>query len=204
MAQTFDNPHEYFMQLIPARDSLLADLEAEARQEGIPIVGPLVGELLFVLASAVRAVRILELGTATGYSAIYLARACEPFNGQVVTLESDRAMADRARVNFAKAGVGEHVTLRFGDALQQVAVMQERYDMIFMDIEKKDYLRVLPDCRRLLRQGGLLVADNTAFKDAHAFNHEIANSPHWRSVALFSYLPFHSPENDAFCLALRV
>jgi caffeoyl-CoA O-methyltransferase len=204
MAQTFDNPHEYFSQLIPARDALLADLEAEARQEGIPIVGPLVGELLFVLARAVRAVRILELGTATGYSAIYLARACEPFNGQVVTVENDRAMADRARVNFAKAGVGQQVALRFGDALQQVAVMDERYDMIFMDIEKKDYVRVLPDCRRLIRQGGLLVADNTGFKDADTFNRQIANSPYWRSVALFSFLPFHSPEDDALCLALRV
>ena len=204
MAQIFDNPHEYFRQLTPARDALLADLEAEARQEGIPIVGPLVGELLFVLARAVRAVRILELGTATGYSAIYLARACEAFNGQVVTVESDRAMADRARVNFANAGVEQQVTLRFGDALQQVAVMDERYDMIFMDIEKKDYVRVLPDCRRLLRQGGLLVADNTGFKDADAFNRRIADSPHWRSVALFSFLPFHSPEKDALCLALRV
>jgi caffeoyl-CoA O-methyltransferase len=204
MAQTFDNPHEYFSQLIPARDALLADLESEARQEGIPIVGPLVGELLFVLARAVRAVRILELGTATGYSAIHLARACEPFNGQVVTVEIDRAMADRARVNFAKADLDGRITVRLGDALQQIAAMRERYDMIFMDIEKKDYVRALPDCRRLLRQGGLLVADNTAFKDADAFNRRIANSPDWRSVALFSFLPFHSPENDAVCLALRV
>ncbi len=204
MAPIVDDPQQYFRRLIPAREPLLADLEAKAQQEGIPIVGPLVGELLFVLARAVRAVRILELGTATGYSAIYLARACQPFNGQVVTLESDRSMADQARTNFAKAGVEQQISIRFGDALQQIAVMDERYDMIFVDIDKKDYLRVLPDCRRLLRQGGLLVADNVGFKDAHEFNQEIATSPHWQSVSFFSFLPFHSPEHDALCLALRI
>ena len=66
----------YFRGLAPDSDALLLELEAEATRESIPIVGPVVGELLFVLARATGAARILELGTATGYSGIFLGRAC--------------------------------------------------------------------------------------------------------------------------------
>jgi predicted O-methyltransferase YrrM len=62
---------------------------------------------------------------------------------------------------------------------------------------------VLPDCRRLLIKGGLLVADNVGFQDADAFNRTISNDPAWRSNALFSFLPCHSPEHDGVCLALH-
>ncbi len=81
--------------------------------------------------------------------------------------------------------------------------MKGEFDYIFMDIEKQDYIKALPDCERLLVKGGLLVADNVGFKDADAFNRAISDNPTWRSVALFSFLPYHSPENDALCLALR-
>ncbi len=86
MSDIIDQPENYFKQLIPKRDELLLELEAQAELENIPIIGPVVGELLFILAYAAKARRILELGTATGYSAIYLAKACEVFNGRVVTL----------------------------------------------------------------------------------------------------------------------
>jgi hypothetical protein len=63
-----------------------------------------------------------------------------------------------------------------------------------MDIEKQDYIRVLPDCERLLVKGGLLVADNVGFKDADAFNRAISDNPAWRSIALFSFFPFIHPK----------
>ena len=88
MSDIVDNPEEYFGQFVPDRDPLLSDLEAEARKEEIPIVGPVVGELLYVLVCATGARRILELGTASGYSAIFLARACRILNGTVMTLEA--------------------------------------------------------------------------------------------------------------------
>jgi predicted O-methyltransferase YrrM len=72
-----------------------------------------------------------------------------------------------------------------------------------MDIEKKDYQLALPHFQSCLRKGGLLVADNVAFKDADGFNRAIAGQPDWRSVSLFSYLPHHSPEYDGICLAIR-
>ena len=203
MSKIVDQPERYFRQFVPKRDELLVELEAEAERETIPISGPVVGELLYILACAVKARRILELGTATGYSAIFLAKACEMFNGCVVTLENDSAMAARAQQNFQTAGIAHLVEIRVKDALEALSQMEEMFDYIFMDIEKQDYIRALPDCERLLVKGGLLVADNVGFKDADAFNRIMSGNPAWRSVTLFSFLPLHSPENDALCLALR-
>jgi len=203
MSEIVDQPERYFRQFVSKRDELLVELEAEAERETIPISGPVVGELLFILAFAVKARRILELGTATGYSAIYLAKACELFNGRVVTLENDSTMAARAQKNFQTAGIEKLVEIRVKDALETLSQMDEMFDFIFMDIEKQDYISALPDCERLLIKGGLLVADNVGFKDADSFNRAMSGNPAWRSVTLFSFLPLHLPENDALCLALR-
>ena len=203
MSDIVDQPDSYFRQFIPKRDELLLELEAQAELENIPIIGPVAGELLYILAYAVKARKILELGTATGYSTIYLAKACEVFNGRVVTLEIHKALAARAQQNFQKAGIANLVEIQVKDALQALPGMKGKFDYIFMDIEKRDYFRLLPECERLLGKGGLLVADNVGFKDADAFNRAISDNPAWRSVSLFSFLPLHSPENDALCLALR-
>lgn len=203
MSDIIDNPEKYFGQFVPDRDSLVAGLESEAQQEEIPIIGPVVGELLYVLIRATRAKRILELGTATGYSAIFLARACRIFNGTVITLENDQAMAARARENIQRAGLEDNVEIRVGDALTEMPLIKEEFDFIFIDIEKEDYIRALPHIERSLKKGGLLVADNVGFKDADAFNRAIAENPGWRPVLLFSFLPLHSPEHDGLCIALR-
>lgn len=203
MPKMLDQPESYFKQFIPKRDALLAELEAEAYRENIPIVGPVVGELLYILACATKARRILELGTATGYAAIYLARACQILNGQLVTVENNSAMAARAQQNFKSAGLADIIAIKVDDALEILQDLEGGFDFIFMDIEKQDYVEALPNCRRLLVKGGLLVADNVGFKDADAFNRAISDHPAWRPVALFSFLPFHSPEHDGICLALR-
>jgi predicted O-methyltransferase YrrM len=204
MSELVKNPETYFRRFIPKRSALLKELEEEAFREDIPIVGPVVGELLFILARIIRAERILELGTATGYSAIYLAEAFENLNGQLVTLENDPAMAARARDNFIRAGVDDQIEIRLCDAIEEITTLSGTFDMIFMDIDKVDYDAVLPYCRDLLRQNGLLVADNVGFEDAKPFNTAIFNSGEFRPVSLFSFLPLHSPEKDGLCLALRL
>ena len=202
MSAIVDNPEAYFSQFVPERSALLMELEKEARRDDIPIVGPVVGELLYILARISGAKRILELGTATGYSAIFLASACDDTDGVVVTLEQDTAMADKARKNFQAAGLQERIELRVCDALQELAQLEIVFDLIFMDIEKKDYQLALPYFQNCLKKRGLLVADNVSFKDADGFNRAIAEQPNWRSVSLFSYLPYHSPEYDGICLAI--
>jgi caffeoyl-CoA O-methyltransferase len=204
MSKMIPNLEKYFRGLVPTRDPLLVALEQEAEEEGIPIVGPVVGALLFILARATQARHILELGTATGYSAIYLARACEALEGRVVTLERKADMARRAQANFEKAGLGQRVEIVVGDAFEEMTRMREPFDLAFLDIDKEGYAGALSHCDRLLKPGGLLVADNVAFQGADEFNRVVSARSHWRAVHLLSFLPQHSPEKDGLCLAVRV
>ena len=203
MSEMIPNPEDYFRQFIPQRHQLFMRLEKEAAQEDIPIVGPVVGELLYILVRAIKARRVLELGTATGYSALYMGFAMDA-DGRLTSLESDLALADRARVNIAEAGLKNRVEVITGDAISIIAGMQERFDVIFLDIEKADYLKVLPHCHRLLHAGGIMVADNVGFADADPFNQGLFIDPGWKAVNLYSLLPGHSPEHDGLAIALRV
>ena len=204
MSEIVKNPEKYFRKFIPKRSSLLRELEEEAFREDIPIVGPVVGELLFILARIIRAERILELGTATGYSAIFLANAFENIKGLLITLENNPALAARARNNFIRSGLDDQIEIRLCDAIEEIKTISGPFDLIFMDIDKADYNTVLPYCHGLLRQNGLLVADNVGFEDAKPFNNAIFSSGEFRPVSLFSFLPLHSPEKDGLCLALRL
>lgn len=203
MSRIVDEPEAYFSQFTRKDDPLLQELELEAETEHIPIVGPVVGELLFILSRTSGARSILELGTATGYSAIFLARACALNAGVLTTLEHEPAFASRARKNLERAGLASRTNVLCGDAFAELPRMKGEFDLIFMDIDKGDYARALPQCHRLLRPGGLLVADNVAFPDADPFNRAIFNDGGWRPVSLFAFLPGHSPERDGLCLALR-
>lgn len=204
MSELVPNPEEYFRNFTPNRDPLLLEIEEDARREEIPIAGPVVGQLLFILAWATKAQQILELGTANGYSGIYLARGSEATGGHLVTIENDPQMAEKAMHNFRKAGLLHRTKILEGDARQKLPNIRGPFDLIFLDIEKEHYIDVLPYCESLLTLGGLLIADNTGFVDADAFNRAINDSPRWKHVQLFSFLPEHSPEHDGICLALRV
>ncbi len=100
-----DEPLTYFRQWVPQRSDLLQAMEQEARAEQIPIVGPLVGQLLYILARSMNAHRILELGTAIGYSSLFLASACRQTGGKLLTLEINDALARRARIYLQKEGL---------------------------------------------------------------------------------------------------
>lgn len=131
----------------------------EAQGRGWPIVGPAEGNLLFVLARAIGARRVLELGTAIGYSGTWLARAL-PEDGELVTVERDAETADLARKNFETAGVASKVRIEVGEATDALQRVRGPFDLVFNDIDKSAYLAVLPHCLRLLRVGGLLLTDN--------------------------------------------
>lgn len=204
MADIVENPEAYFRSLVPERDSLLRAMEAEAESESIPIVGPVVGELLLVLTRATQAQNILELGTATGYSAIYLGRGCEPADGRVLSLEYDAELAKRARKNIALANLSQTVSVFEANVLEALPKLAGPYDFVFMDIEKRDYAAALGYLEAIVRPGGLLIADNTAFKDAKAFNQALFSSAGWQSVQILAYLPMHSGLHDGLCFAVRL
>jgi caffeoyl-CoA O-methyltransferase len=202
MSGMIAEPEPYFRQFIPERDNLLKELETEAKNQEIPIIGPLVAELLYVLVRATNAVSVLELGTATGYSGIYLARAAAENGGRLVTIEWSMEMAERARKNFQKAGVLDVVDIMTGDAQDILETLKGPFDFVFLDIDKEYYVKVLPRLHEVMKKCGLLVADNVGFKDADIFNHAIAGSRQWKCVNLFAFLPGHSPEKDGLCIAL--
>ena len=204
MPDMIPDPETYFRGFIPPRDELLIELEQEAEQEHIPIVGPVVGEFLYILAKAMDCRAVLELGTATGYSAIYLARGISNPEGILTTIERDEAMAVRARENISKAGFADQVEVLVGEVAEVLETLEHPYDLIFMDIEKEDYQETLSGCHALLRLGGLLVVDNVAFLGAREFNQTIFTDDHYRCVHLYSLLPNHSPEKDGLTLAVRI
>ncbi len=203
MAKMIEDLEGYFGNLAPGRDELLLGLEQEAREEGIPIVGPVVGYLLYLLARGANARRVLELGTASGYSAIFLGRACRETGGRLVTLEWDPRMAERARANLQRAELSPLAEVRMGSALELMDSMEGSYDLIFMDLDKEYYLPALFSCQRLLRSGGLLVVDNVGFQGAEPFNRKIVSDPGWLAIPLLTFLPGHSPERDGLMIALR-
>ena len=120
MSSIVEEPEAYFSKFVREADPLLRDLEREAELEHVPIVGPVVGELLYIITRAMGARAVMELGTATGYSAIILARACAVGAGSLTTLEHDPALAARARRNLQHAGLEQRVNVICGDALEQL------------------------------------------------------------------------------------
>jgi predicted O-methyltransferase YrrM len=150
---------EYLYSLLPPRDEVLAEMEAEAIQRKIPIVGPAVARILHQLALLIQAKAVFELGSAIGYSTIWWARAVGE-NGRVVYTDSNRKNADQARRYFDRAGVGKQISVKVGDALELLSEQKQEYDIIFNDVDKEDYPRVFKLALPRLRKGGLFVTDN--------------------------------------------
>jgi predicted O-methyltransferase YrrM len=137
----------------------LAVIDREGRAEGLPLVYPDTGALLHSLALACGARRILEIGTAIGYSTLWLATAL-PADGMMITMEYDAARASRAREHFAAAGFADRVSVMVGDASRFLHKIAGPFDLIFQDSDKKLYEPMLDRLVEMLRPGGLLVADN--------------------------------------------
>jgi predicted O-methyltransferase YrrM len=139
--------------------SVLDEIARGNEQRGLPLVDAEVGALLRVLASAANASRILEIGTAVGYSGIWLAGAL-PAGGMLLTLEISEERAREARDNFARAGLGDRVSVIVGDANLKLAKLSGPFDLIFQDGDKQLYSPMLDRLVALLRPRGLLVTDN--------------------------------------------
>ena len=150
---------DYLYSLLPSRDKVLSEIEAEAAKRKIPIVGPAVGRILYQLALMVGAKTVFELGSAIGYSTIWWARAVGE-GGRVIYTDGDRKKADEARGYFDRAGVSERITLKTGDALELLSEEKTEFDIIFNDVDKEDYPRVFKLVLPRLRKGGLFVTDN--------------------------------------------
>lgn len=149
---------QYLYELLPPRDPILVRLEQEAQARNIPIVGPHAGRFLYLLARLARAKRILEIGTAIGYSTIWLARACH--SGRIITIEYNEQKAKEARRNIAEAGLSRRVTVLVGDGMDVIPTLRGRFDFLFLDAEKHQYRALLEVALPKLKRGALIVTDN--------------------------------------------
>ncbi len=147
-------------QFIP-EDAALDEALRESQRAGLPsiAVSAAQGKWLHLLARAVGARRILEIGTLGGYSGIWLARALRP-GGRLTTLELDVTHAEVARKNFVRAGLGDAIEIRLGPALQTLPALRGPFDLIFIDADKPGYTDYFGWAVRLARPGALIIADN--------------------------------------------
>jgi len=127
-----DELQAYLDGLVPKRDQVLARMEEEAHRENIPIVDPHEGMLLYLLVKIAGAKRVLELGTATGYSGIWLLRGTD--GGSLTTFEVDHKRAERARANFSDAGLGKQALVLEQDAVAGLEKVDQRFDACFIDL----------------------------------------------------------------------
>lgn len=150
---------DYIESLTPAGDAVLREMEEHARLNEFPIVGPLVGRLLFQLALMVGAKRVLELGSGFGYSAYWFAKAVGE-DGSVVYTDMSDENARTAADFLGRAGLGQRLDIRTGDAVRILEESAGGFDVIFNDIDKEYYPLVIGPAYEKLREGGIFITDN--------------------------------------------
>ncbi|MGM9525708.1 MAG: O-methyltransferase [Peptococcaceae bacterium] len=148
----------FLRSLLPADDEVLQNMRSYAEAHHVPVVDPEVANLLGLLTRIVQPEQVLEIGTAIGCSTICMARAMQ--RGCITTIELQEERHIRALEYFRQAGVTEWVHAILGDARVLVPQLEQQYDMIFMDAAKGQYQEFLSVADRILKPGGLLVADN--------------------------------------------
>jgi predicted O-methyltransferase YrrM len=154
-----DAVEHYLAGLNRLSDAVLEDVAREGKERDLPLIDAEVGALLRVLATAIGATRMLEIGTAIGYSGMWLADALPP-NGMLLTIEQDADRARIARANFERAGLSARVTVVIGDAERLLTKISGPFDLIFQDGDKRLYSPTLDRLVDLLRPRGILLTDN--------------------------------------------
>jgi caffeoyl-CoA O-methyltransferase len=157
--------YDYIVETFAQEDDLLKTMPGEAQKKGIPLINisPEQGKFLQVLMGATGAKKVLEVGSLFGYSTLWMARAL-PANGKLITVELNPLHADTTRENIARAGLAAYVEVRQGDArkvLPQLA-NQAPFDLAFIDAEKAEYVDYFEQVMKLMRKGGLVIADNAS------------------------------------------
>lgn len=150
---------DYILSLETDESPMIQMIEQEARAAYVPIVRKEMRQLLRVLLTIKKPRTVLEVGTAIGFSAILMAE-CLGKDSHITTIEKYEKRIPIARENFKRAGCEDRITLLEGDAIDILPGLTERYDFIFMDAAKGQYIHFLPDILRLLAPGGILVSDN--------------------------------------------
>jgi len=200
--QVTDELQDYLNSLLPTHDAVLVRMEEEAHRENIPIVDGHEGAFLSLIVRIAGAKRVLELGTAIGYSGIWLLRATS--GGTLTTFETNHERALRARANFAEAGLGKQALVLEEDVVSGVEKLNAKFDACFIDLlnsfPSEDVTRKVFDlCMQRLDAGGLLIADN-ALRQGEVVH---PKSQQARNVAFYNQLVAKDSRLESVIVPIR-
>lgn len=198
---------DYLTALMPPRQGVLNKLEQVGYARGLPLVGAVEGQLLYLLAKMSGAREALEIGVATGYAALWLLHAIAPAGGRLTAIERNPERFNLARSYISEAGFGDHFTIHEGDWLSELEHLPGTFDLIFLDILRhlsgeRAALTALELCVPRLRPGGLLIADNVLC-NALVLEEEADAAPIVRGIQEFNRAIMQHPELEAVILPLR-
>lgn len=196
-----DDVEEYLYELLPKRDAVINEIEDYAEKNRVPIIGPAVARLLTLLVQVSGAKRIFEMGSAIGYSTIWLARAAGP-KAEVFYTDGSPENARRAQDYFRRAGIAKRVRVQVGDALAALKKTPGKFDFIFNDVDKHQYPDALRAALPKLNSGGLLVTDNTLWS-GKAARPAAADDIHTRGVQEFNRLTYAAKDLYTVLIPLR-
>lgn len=160
---TYDYMVKYLEGLIGESEGIIKELEDFAEANNVPIVRAETARLIEFMVTSKRPKKILELGTAIGYSSILMAITLNK-EVHITTIEKDPEMVKIARENIKKAGLCDIITVIEGDCLEVLENMTDEYDMMFIDAGHGHYCEFLPHCLRMLTEDGMIMADNVLFR----------------------------------------
>jgi predicted O-methyltransferase YrrM len=205
-----DDVRDYLETLVPPRHPELQAMEAHARQQHFPIIGPVVGHLCYQLALSIGARQVFEMGSGFGYSTAFFARAVTENGGGVVHhVVWDEALSRQAQTHLSAMGYGDVVRYHVGEAIEALKSQDGPFDIVFNDIDKHAYPASLPAIEARLRPGGLLIVDNMLWagrifdaNDSSAdtngvreLTRRLTTSPHWTTSVI--------PIRDGVVVALK-
>jgi predicted O-methyltransferase YrrM len=177
----------FIRSVIKKQTGFMHELERYAEEYFIPIVTPETAAFLRVMVRIIKPRRILEAGTAIGYSAIVFAEASGK-DTLIDTIENDEGMADAAEANIRRMGYEDRIRVIRGDALEVLQCLTTEYDMIFLDAAKGQYVEYLPECLRLTSKGGVIISDNILYKGLVAAREGVGHKHRTIAVRMKEYV----------------
>ena len=174
MIENFIESSKYAQNLFKIRNEIIQDIKNESLDENVPIITDEVLNYMIFTARNIKARNILEIGTATGYSGLFLAQIANENSGFLTTMEIDEIRYGKAVENFKKLGLFEKNKMIFGDALEEIPKLDKnvKYDFIFIDASKGQYLRFFEMSYELLNENGIIFIDNLMFRGLVAVEKE--------------------------------
>ncbi|SCK04395.1 Putative O-methyltransferase MSMEG_5073 [uncultured Clostridium sp.] len=192
---TYDYMEGYIRSLIPESEGRIKELEEFAKENKVPIAQKETIKFLEFMVGMKKPLRILELGTAIGYSAILMYDAAGT-NPHITTIERSEEMIELAKKNIKNFGLEENISIEEGDCLEVLERLEEPYDLIFMDAGKGHYNHFLPHCLRLLKEDGIIIADNVLFRGMVASNDLVKRRKITIVKRMRTYLEMVSKDNN--------